>query len=512
MIEITRNGRLSAAVGTVAGLLALAFLVRAQGAIDLTLGAVLLLIAAAQLWSAWDARLPLLIADAQGVRMRLGRVWAGLPWAELDEIEHLPRASWLRDGKLVLLPRDEDSILAGLSPAGRRQAALGERLYGAPFVLPLGLTTRVSDGGAALSSRLADLSSGVTSIVEIDPSADVPATDSDADDTEMESTAERPALFASRATSPLRSAPVAAVTADGSRDLTREFTTMGANALAADTDANDDANHHLPEAEELQHSFPPFGLEEDGFHEPEVEIDPVIGPVLVTARERLGLSLEQVSERSRIRVRILERIERDDFAACGGDFYARGHLRTLARVLGTDVTPLLEKYDELYADAPVDPRRVFETDTLAGTTGGALRQTRKGPNWSVLVAAVMSVVLLWSIARLVFDGASPEPTGTIGLSSGSAGTSNPYGKLAPAVPVVLNAASGGASVVVRDAGGNVVFSGDLAFGESKTLRVSPPVRIQSSDGSLTVAVDGAKAKAVGETGVAGQRIYAGTHD
>ena len=134
--------------------------------------------------------------------------------------------------------------------------------------------------------------------------------------------------------------------------------------------------------------------------------DPVIGPELAAARTRLGLSVDQLAERTRIRPHVIESIEVDDFAPCGGDFYARGHLRTLARVLGVDVAPLLASYDERYADAPINPRRVFEAELATGADG-SIRGTRGGPNWSVLVAAVMALVLVWSIARLVMD-APPE--------------------------------------------------------------------------------------------------------
>jgi hypothetical protein len=53
----------------------------------------------------------------------------------------------------------------------------------------------------------------------------------------------------------------------------------------------------------------------------------------------------------------------------------------------------------------------------------------------------------------------------------------------------------------------VVFSGSLAFGASKTLRAAPPVRVQASDGSATVSVDGGKPSRVGETGQAAQKTY-----
>ena len=130
--------------------------------------------------------------------------------------------------------------------------------------------------------------------------------------------------------------------------------------------------------------------------------DPVVGPELAAARTRLGLTVDQLADRTRIRPHVIESIEVDDFQPCGGDFYARGHLRTLARVLGIDVAPLLEAYDDRYADAPINPRRVFEAELATGSSG-SIRGTRGGPNWSVLIAAVMTLVLAWSVARLVMD-------------------------------------------------------------------------------------------------------------
>src|SRR3546814_13662673 len=73
--------------------------------------------------------------------------------------------------------------------------------------------------------------------------------------------------------------------------------------------------------------------------------EPVIGPDIAAARTRIGLSIDALADRTRIRPHVLESIEVDDFHACGGDFYARGHLRTLARVLGLDAAPLLTASD-----------------------------------------------------------------------------------------------------------------------------------------------------------------------
>jgi cytoskeleton protein RodZ len=76
-----------------------------------------------------------------------------------------------------------------------------------------------------------------------------------------------------------------------------------------------------------------------------------IGPALATARMEAGLTVQDVSDRTRIRRTIITDIEHDDYASCGGDFYARGHIRAIAKVVGADPVPLIEKYDADAASA-----------------------------------------------------------------------------------------------------------------------------------------------------------------
>ncbi|KQQ41383.1 helix-turn-helix domain-containing protein [Nocardioides sp. Leaf307] len=326
----------------------------------------------------------------------------------------------------------------------------------------------------------------------------------------------RPEVTPSATPSPLRE-PVVAVRSEIRTDLVH-----GANALdLADDESDDHTRRGLPEARELRRSgsvslvedtvvwgdrvspiatagdaVAPIVIDDLGAEPAE---DPVIGPELAAARTRLGLSVDQLAERTRIRPHVIESIEVDDFAPCGGDFYARGHLRTLARVLGVDVAPLLADYDARYADAPINPRRVFEAELGAG---GAIRGTRGGPNWSIMIAAVMALVLCWSVARLVMDQPvdlrDPAPNLPAAVQS-SAGAR---------VPVTLTAAGGGATVWVRDGDNELVFKGTLTFGQVKVIdKVSQPVRVQSSDGSVEVAVDGQDRGALGATGKTAQDTF-----
>lgn len=75
--------------------------------------------------------------------------------------------------------------------------------------------------------------------------------------------------------------------------------------------------------------------------------DVSIGTTLSQAREAAGLSIAEVSSRTRIRTSLVRAIEADDFGPCGGDFYARGHIRAIARIVGVDSRPLIEEYDKL---------------------------------------------------------------------------------------------------------------------------------------------------------------------
>ncbi len=290
------------------------------------------------------------------------------------------------------------------------------------------------------------------------------------------------------------------VTAPGAR---AEVRFERAAAFKVDPTAVDDHTRQLPESDQLRRPDPmmidDLVIEQVGV---EPADDPIVGPQLAAARTRLGLTVDALAERTRIRPHVIESIEVDDFAPCGGDFYARGHLRTLARVLGVDAAPLLEAYDERYADAPINARRVFEAELATGHDG-PIRSTRGGPNWSVLVAAVMALILIWSIARLIMD--SPVELHSKPVLNGSPSAQTHPG---PAVPVVLDAAEGGTHVVVRDAAGEVVFNGDLPYGATKSLKASPPVRVQSSDGSLKVSVDGQDEGPLGAAGQPAQNTFA----
>jgi hypothetical protein len=522
-VEVRRHAGVAAGVGLTASAVAIAYLGRATrtgSALDWAFVVAMGLLGVYWLVGLVDARTPLLVADAQGIRIRLGRAWRGLPWTAVHHVEHTPRRGLLRDGRLVVVPHNLELIEAELTGAGKRHVSISRMLHGASFAVPLGLSTRVLGAEGDLTEALGRVARDVTQIVVLEPMVEAEA---EADEQDVEEVVEpepepepevvddevvEDGLVASPTPAALRESTAARrseVTRHVEPDVDdepegRELHRPGRVSLVEETQSWGDRVRAIARPGE-----PVEPLVLDDFAVEPAE-DPVIGPELAAARTRLGLSVDQLADRTRIRPHVIEAVEVDDFEPCGGDFYARGHLRTLARVLGIDVAPLLASYDERYAHAPINPRRVFEAELATGAHG-SIRGTRGGPNWSVLVAVVMALVLAWSIARLVMDtppelrGATPVLNGSGGpQGAGNAPTADP-------VPVVVTAASGGAQVVVRDARGEIVFKGNLAVGQTRELKVSPPVRVQSTDGAVTVSLAGGEARPVGEPGVAGQGTF-----
>jgi cytoskeletal protein RodZ len=84
-----------------------------------------------------------------------------------------------------------------------------------------------------------------------------------------------------------------------------------------------------------------------------------VGETLTEARHQAGLSVDELSERTRIRGTVIRSIEQDDYDACGGDLYVRGYVRALAGAVGIDAQPLIREFDngrDESGDGPADFR------------------------------------------------------------------------------------------------------------------------------------------------------------
>jgi hypothetical protein len=113
-----------------------------------------------------------------------------------------------------------------------------------------------------------------------------------------------------------------------------------------------------------------------------------IGEALSEARREAGLTVAQVSQRTRIRQTIIRGIEGDDYSVCGGDFYARGHIRSIAKVVAADPGPLIKEFDTTHrAPGAVSATSIDELLTRS-RAAGQQRRERQRRSWAVVAGAV----------------------------------------------------------------------------------------------------------------------------
>ncbi len=235
----------------------------------------------------------------------------------------------------------------------------------------------------------------------------------------------------------------------------------------------------------------------------------VIGGLVSEARRRLGLSIDELADRTRIRPFVIESIEVDDFGPCGGDFYARGHLRMLGRVLGIDPEPLVAAYDKEFAAQPINARTVFDVELAAGTTG-MVRGGAPGSNWGALIAAVLVIMLIWGLAQYFTtrqqDALVPPPQ----RSQNSAGLGSPgpgnRPLVTPEASVTVSARGGYSRVLVTDGDREVIFRGLLSEGQSRRVTGVAPLHVTARNGGVVaLRLDGRQPKIMGEKGLKAQR-------
>ena len=124
-----------------------------------------------------------------------------------------------------------------------------------------------------------------------------------------------------------------------------------------------------------------------------------IGEDLAEARRRSGLSLTQVSQRTCIREAIIRDIESDEYGACGGDFYARGHIRSIARAVGTDPAPLIRDYDVTH-----QPPRPDRATDLFGPVMPLEPPRRHLRKWITAAGFAVLVVLAFGVYHFAAGG------------------------------------------------------------------------------------------------------------
>lgn len=259
-----------------------------------------------------------------------------------------------------------------------------------------------------------------------------------------------------------------------------------------------------------------------------------LGAILKQARKSAGVSIDSLAERTSIRATLLRDFELDDFSKCGGDTYARGHVRNLANALGVEPTVFLERYNaeqstvlrpmhELLSESKVTPPKaqksrislkalsMISASAVVLVVGGQIVYTNIQPARG---NATNTVIAATTPTPSLPPTSSPAASGTAaGTSSPSAGEPTPA---APPVPILgsgdisvqVTASRGSSWLSVTDQLGQRIFVGSLAKGTSSVFAGNGVVNIRFGNaGAVDVLVNGASVPTPGEIGEVVDRSY-----
>lgn len=102
---------------------------------------------------------------------------------------------------------------------------------------------------------------------------------------------------------------------------------------------------------------------------------------LASVRERIGITLEEIAQATRIAPYYLRAIEAEEFAELPGGVYAKSYIRQYARAIGFSETALLEEYNARTEEAPLPVVAGQEGPRVTTRFGEALGEARELFRW-----------------------------------------------------------------------------------------------------------------------------------
>jgi cytoskeletal protein RodZ len=179
-------------------------------------------------------------------------------------------------------------------------------------------------------------------------------------------------------------------------------------------------------------------------------------------------------------------MENNNFSHCGGDTYARGHLRTIANRIGLNPQILLDLYDEQHSTE----KRAMQ-DLLVENNIMQVPREKKTISWKVPVVISVSILFVIASVQIVTSNqdSSPTPAPSVSASKSAEPTPAPTESAAPSPAVTSKSgpveltlvASRGNSYIDIIVDGVKIEKGSMFQGESKTFKGEKVISIYLSN-------------------------------
>ena len=234
-----------------------------------------------------------------------------------------------------------------------------------------------------------------------------------------------------------------------------------------------------------------------------------LGSMISKARKDAGLSIDDLSAATNIRTTLLRDIENNNFSQCGGDTYARGHLRNIAIKLNVEPQIFLT----LFEDEQMHVDRTMQDLLIENNVMREPKEVRK-VSWKALVTISVASLLVAGLAQIIISNDStpdiplateetttPSPSAEPTASEEVVPTDEATISTGKGVEVVINAVRAKSWVFVSDTTGRVLFSGQIAQGKTKTFSSSEQLNLRIGNaGGVDLSVNGKKIDSLGADG------------
>jgi cytoskeletal protein RodZ len=206
-------------------------------------------------------------------------------------------------------------------------------------------------------------------------------------------------------------------------------------------------------------------------------------------------------------------MENDNFKKCGGETYARGHLRNIAAKLEIDERIFLDIF-EVEVVAPEKPIR----ELLSENNVTMPYQEPKRISWKVLAAGSAAALVLFAGAQIFFSNidsgddqeivatTSATPSNSTSESATPSAAASP--EIVGGVTVELVASRGTTWLYATNENGTQIFSGQIRKGDSKRFSEAKQVNLRVGNaGGVDISVNGKSVGSIGANGEVVNRTY-----
>ena len=193
---------------------------------------------------------------------------------------------------------------------------------------------------------------------------------------------------------------------------------------------------------------------------------------LAQAREAAGLTVEQISALTNIRAAVIKDLENNSAEVCGGIAYARGHIRTITKVLNQK-TPKSVSFDadlivaEIEAAQSEDGRKII--DRLAENNVADKPKEKRRIKFRTLASISAAVLSIGFVAQVAINNVSNIDVDSPQITTTRQRFQNEAASMPAGVNLVVTGISGKSWIGLTNANGEQVFNGQISSGQVATF-------------------------------------------